>query len=136
IAPKKLPQRLSREEAAALLKQPNPRYPTGARNRALARLMYRTGLRCDEALSLRVRDIGLARQEVRVNQGKGSKDRVLYFDATTQEMLDRWKTMRPRSEWFFCTLAGARLDNRYVRRMVARYGRKAGLEIRCHPHLL
>jgi integrase/recombinase XerD len=93
-------------------------------------------LRCAEALELRVRDVDLARQEIRVNRGKGDKDRVVWFDSTTAEMLERWKLLRPRSEFFFCTLKGRQLDDRYVRAMVARYGRRAGLEIRPHPHML
>src|SRR5581483_1800146 len=98
--PKTLPKRLSREEAAALLAQPNRRYPTGIRDRALMRLMYRAGLRCAETLALRPRDVVLARHEIRVNQGKGSKDRVVWIDETTVEVLARWRDVRPASDWF------------------------------------
>ena len=134
--PRKLPQRLTREEAAALLAQPSRRYPTGVRNRAVLRVLYRGGLRCSEAIDLRPRDVVLARSELRVNAGKGSKDRVVWIDAVTVEWLDRWRVRRPKSDYFFCTLAGGRLLDSYVRKMTARYGRKAGVEIRCHPHLL
>jgi site-specific recombinase XerD len=136
IAPRHLPKRLTREEAAALLAQPNRRYPTGLRDRALIRLLYRAGLRCSEALDLRTRDVQLARHEVRVNAGKGDKDRVVWIDDTTVEILDAWKAVRPRAEFFFCTLAGGRLDDSAVRHMMARRGRKAGIEIRVHPHML
>lgn len=100
------------------------------------RLLYRAGLRCEEALELTLRDVDVRRGEVRVNRGKGDRDRVVWIDEATAEILDRWKQIRPRGEWFFCTLQGTQLDDGYVRRMVARYGRKAGLTIRCHPHLL
>jgi site-specific recombinase XerD len=79
----KLPQRLTREEAAALIAQPNRRYPTGIRNRALLRLFYRSGLRCFEALNLRVRDVDLARGEIRVWRGNGERDRRVWIDDTT-----------------------------------------------------
>lgn len=78
----------------------------------------------------------LARNEIRVNAGKGDKDRVVWIDTTTAEMLDRWKLIRPKSEFFFCTLDGGRLDDSHVRHMVARRGRKASIEVRCHPHML
>lgn len=133
---RKLPKRLTREEVAALLAQPSRRYPTGIRDRALMRLLYRGGLRCAEALALRPRDIVLARHEIRVNEGKGGKDRVVWVDGATVEMLARWKDIRPSSEFFFCTLAGRSLRDSDVRDMVARRGRKAGIEIRVHPHLL
>lgn len=132
----KLPKRLTREEAAKLLSIPNRRAPTGVRNRALMRSFYRAGLRCAEALDLRPRDVQLARNELRVNAGKGDKDRVVWIDDGTVEILDRWRAIRPTSEWFFCTLKGARLDEGYVRTMVARYGRRAQIEVRVHPHML
>jgi integrase/recombinase XerD len=71
-----------------------------------------------------------------VNAGKGDKDRVVWIDSTTVEILEHWKLTRPRGEFFFCTLAGDRLDDGYVRNMVARYGRKAGIDVRVHPHML
>lgn len=134
--PHRLPKRLTRDEAQALLRQPNPRYPTGARDRALMRVMYCAGLRCAEALDLRPRDVQLGRNEIRVNQGKGGKDRVVWIDQATVEILDRWKAVRPASDWFFCTLGGRRLRDVNVREMMARRGRKAGIQIRVHPHLL
>lgn len=134
--PRRLPERLSREEVAQLLAQPSKRYPTGIRNRALIRLLYRSGLRCNEALNLKVRDIDMNRGEVRVVEGKGKRDRRVWIDTTTIEVLDRWKAIRPKSDWFFCTLKGARLDDRYVRELFNRLGEKAGIGIRVHPHLL
>lgn len=71
-----------------------------------------------------------------MNSGKGDKDRVVWIDDGTVEILDRWKQIRPRSAWFFCTLKGGRLKDSYVRHMVARYGGKAGIEVRVHPHML
>jgi site-specific recombinase XerD len=100
------------------------------------RTFYRAGLRCAEALALRTRDVQLARHELRVNAGKGGRDRVVWIDEATEEILTRWKEVRPSSEWFFCTLAGGQLAAADVRKMMARRGRKAGIELRVHPHLL
>lgn len=122
--------------AAALIAQPSRRYPTGVRNRALLRLMYRGGLRVSEALNLTPRDVDLRRGEIRVNRGKGDRDRVVWVDDTTVEMLAAWQAIRPRSPRFFSTLKGGKLQPSYVRTMTARYGRKAGIGIRVHPHLL
>lgn len=100
------------------------------------RFMYRTGLRCAEALALRPRDVVMARLEVRVNAGKGDKDRIVWFDTTTAEYLERWRDVRPASEFLFCTLTGGVLRDRDVRAMMARRGLKAGIAIPVHPHLL
>jgi len=131
-----LPKRLTRDEMTRLLAIPNRRAPTGIRNRAILRVLYRGGLRCSEAINLRPRDVQLPRNEIRVNEGKGKKDRVVWIDDGTVEIIDRWRVIRPRSDWFFSTLAGGQLDDSYLRQMCARYGRRAGLEIRVHPHLL
>jgi integrase/recombinase XerD len=148
MTPKHLPQRLTREEAQRLLAIPNRRAPTGVRNRAILRVLYRGGLRCAEALALTPRDIQFSRDdrgevncEIRVNRGKGDKDRVVWAgDPLTVEILEQWRAIRPSSPWFFCALfgenIGAQLDSGYVRAMVARYGRRAQLDIRAHPHLL
>ncbi len=101
------------------------------------RLMYRAGLRCAEALALEPRDVVLARNEIRVNAGKGDKDRVVWVDEATAELLHRWKDVRPRgARTFFCTLKGAPLRDRDVRAMMQRRGRKVGIAIPVHPHLL
>ena len=63
---KHLPKTLTREEASRLLSQPSRRYPTGIRNRALLRVFYRAGLRCSEALELRVQ----APRSDRVHSGR------------------------------------------------------------------
>lgn len=134
--PLKLPERLTRDEVAALLAQPNRRYPTGIRDRALIRLFYRAGLRCNEALNLGPRDVDLRHHEIRVWQGKGGRDRRVWIDSGTVEYLALWRDRRPKSDWFFCTLKGKRLRDSDVRDMMARRGRKAEIQIRVHPHLL
>src|SRR6266542_5595443 len=63
---KHLPKTLTREEASRLLSQPSRRYPTEIRNRALLRVFYRAGLRCSEALELRVQ----APRSDRVHSGR------------------------------------------------------------------
>jgi integrase/recombinase XerD len=136
MPPKKLPPRLTAEEVAALVAIPNRRYKTGARNRALIRFLYRTGLRCAEALAVRRRNLDLDLMQVTVIDGKGKKDRVVPFDSTTAEIIQGWLDVKPRSDYVFCTLTGGQVKDAYVREMLARYGAKAGIEIRCRPHLL
>ena len=54
--------------------------PTGLRNRALIALLYRTGLRINEALSLYPKDLDLEGGSVRVLNGKGGKSRTVGLD--------------------------------------------------------
>ena len=71
--PKKLPVVLTEDEQERLLQQPNPRYPTGKRNRTMLNLMLNTGLRLAEVTALKWRDLDLTTGKLMVRQGKGAK---------------------------------------------------------------
>jgi len=81
--PERLPVVLSREELAAILKQ-----LTGT-ERLVVMLLYGAGLRLEECLTLRVKDIDFERQQIVVRQGKGRKDRVTMLPAAAREALTR-----------------------------------------------
>jgi site-specific recombinase XerD len=137
--PKRLPTVLNEDEQEALLKQPNPNRRTGLRNLCLLRLMLNTGLRAAEVLNLKVSDIDLPRGKVMVKQGKGKKDRTLWIGVKDLGLLKKWlkfKAQLPESEFLFTTRAGERLQDRYLRFMVKRLARQAGIDKDVHPHML
>jgi len=69
--------------------------------RTVLMTMYGTGLRLGEALSLRVKDIDSQRMVIRVEQGKGRKDRYVELSPTLLlELREYWKVYRPKS-WLF-----------------------------------
>ncbi len=74
--PRRLPVVLTHAEAHALLALMEGTHAL------MARLMYGTGMRLTECLSLRVKDVELVRHEVIVRQGKGGKDRITVFPRT------------------------------------------------------
>lgn len=129
---------LTRDEAARLLRQPSQAAPTGIRNRALMTVMYRAGLRVAEALDLKASDLDAREGTVRVLHGKGDKARTVSVDDGAMAVVQRWIERRNalgiRRGPLFCTLAGARLKDSYVRLMVKRYGGQAGIDKRVHPH--
>ena len=132
--PQRLPRSLAPDQRRALLDQPNPRAPTGVRDRALMAAMLHAGLRCAEALSLRPRDIDLNGHLIRIF-GKGSKERVVPIDPVLEVYLRDWRARRPSGEFFFNTLAGGKVGDRHVRRMVKRRGLRVGIND-LHPHIL
>jgi site-specific recombinase XerD len=73
---------------------------------------------------------------LRVFRGKGAKDRTLYLDEHSLDLLHLWKARRPQSGYLLCTLKGEALSDRYLRAMVGRYARRANLPKRVHPHML
>lgn len=134
------PEALSEVEARRLVLAPSGRAPTGVRNRALMAVMYGSGLRCAEALALKPSDVDLESGWVRVLHGKGDASRTVGIDGGCIVHVVRWVETRralgvpSRGRRLFCTLSGGPVDPRYVRAMVARYGVRAGIEKRVHPH--
>lgn len=132
---------LTRDEVGALRAACSRRGSTGVRNRALIVTLWRSGLRCAEALDLRVRDVDRREAVVKVRKGKGGKARTVPIDAGAVEVLEEWLTERKRvgvstSAPIFCTLQGGSVDTSYVRRMIPRLAKKAGIKRRVHAHML
>jgi site-specific recombinase XerD len=131
---------LTRAEVARLVRQCSTTAPTGIRNRALITTMYAGGLRVEEALDLRPADINPELGTLRVLHGKGDRDRTVSVDDGSMALIQRWMDTRERlghrHGYLFCTLAGDRLRSNYVRELMTRIGRKAGIEKRVHAHAL
>lgn len=143
MAKNKLPKVLSREEISRLMAVPNPRYPTGLRNRVILQVFYRAGLRRQEVIDLVPADIDYTNNLLYIQDSKGGKDRVVPFDDETKDWLLKWKERRPESDYFFCTLPGKRLSPRYVLEMVYRCSEKSKVYVqngrakkKVHPHIL
>jgi site-specific recombinase XerD len=130
-------QPLTRAEIEALLGACN-QGPTGARNRALIALLWRTGVRISEALALKPGD--LDERSVRILHGKGDVCRTVGgLDVTAKPYLNIWLAERKALGFnarnpLFCTLKGEGLQTAYVRAMLKRLAEECGIEKRVHPH--
>jgi integrase/recombinase XerD len=126
-----VPQVIDREDFNRLLAVPSRRAPTGIRNAAVLVVMYDAGLRVSEVCDLVPGDVirrGKGAPALRVRRGKGGRDRYnLGLPAATWALVERWSAVRPSSRFFFSTLDGNRLEPRYIRAMVARYSKRAGV---------
>ena len=95
-APQKLPQILSREEVAALIDK-----TVNLKHRAVLMTAYGAGLRLNEICHLKVSEIDSDRMTIRVEQGKGAKDRyTLLSPRLLAELRRYWSAHRPK-EWLF-----------------------------------
>jgi len=133
------PEPLTDDEARRLLKACSDRAPTGIRNRALLAVMYRCGLRCDEALALKPKDIEPKAGKVLVLHGKGDESRTVGIDAGALALVQRWTDKRTAMgingrATLFCTLKGKKMSTAYIRQLLPRLARKAGIEKRVHAH--
>lgn len=133
------PEPLSPDEVKALIRACSTRATTGIRNRALIATLYRAGLRISEALALYPKDLDPANSTVRVLHGKGDRHRVVGLDAGAWAILQLWLDRRAAAginghSRLFCTLRGRPMKSAYVRTLLPRLARKAGIDKRVHAH--
>ncbi|MEQ1895435.1 MAG: tyrosine-type recombinase/integrase, partial [Planctomycetota bacterium] len=128
---------LSEAEVQALLAAASERAPSGVRNRALVALLYCSGLRLSEALALRADELVLDAPTLAV---RGTRNRTAQLFPAARPYLETWLALRAHKQipgrQLFTTLAGEPLEPAYVRAMLARLARRAGLSKRVHAHLL
>ncbi|MDI9607547.1 MAG: tyrosine-type recombinase/integrase [Atribacterota bacterium] len=136
MAKRRIPEVLTPEEQERFLKTFNQKAPTGLRNYAMVRLMLDAGLRCGEVLNLKTNDVDFQTGKIHVKQGKGEKDRIVWLNEEALEVLRKWREIKPESEYLFTTLQGNPINPRYVRDMVKRKGKQAGITKDVHPHML
>ena len=136
--PRRLPKVPSAAEQACVLAQFNTRYPTPLRNLCLVRTMLEAGLRVGEAVALRPEHLDMTTCKLVVREGKGAKDRVLWVGDDLRDLIGTWLERRPESVSMFPTRDGGQVQTRYVRQMVKRVARRAGVsEVeRVSPHAL
>ena len=139
---RKLPQPLSPAECEALLAAPDPRTPSGRRDRAMLELLYATGLRVSELVGLRLNDVNLETR-VLVARGKGNKERLVPVGAPAAESVKAWLAgarqlllKGRRSPDLFVTLRGKRMTRHGFARLLTRHCRTAGIARQVSPHKL
>lgn len=139
--PERLPDVISRDEAAALLDQPFAATPTGLRDRAVLETLYGCGLRASELVGLDVRAVLLDEELLRVF-GKGAKERVVPVLGAASEALRAYLERgrgalvgRRPTDAVFLNVRGGRLSRQSVHAIVERYGRLVGIR-GLHPHTL
>ena len=139
---KSLPKILSIEEVDLLLSQPNLSTTRGMRDRAMIEVLYATGLRVSELVSLRLRELSLDLGYLTC-VGKGSKMRVVPLGRSALQHLESYlKSARIQilkgkaSDFVFVNRQGGQLTRQGFWKLIRDYGRKANMRIELKPHLL
>lgn len=135
---KRVPAPLDEREVDALLAAPGAGIAP-LRARALLELLYATGVRCAELVSLDVAQVDLEERTLRV-LGKGSKERIVPFGRAAARALQDWlparARLRPRCSALFLNARGGRLSDRSVRTILTREVQRTALERHASPHTL
>ncbi|MBS3947752.1 MAG: site-specific tyrosine recombinase XerD [Dethiobacter sp.] len=137
---KKLPRILSMQEVDLLLEQPDRQQVTGVRDKAMLEVIYATGVRVSELLSLNVGDINLEAGFVRCT-GKGSKERIVPLGSLAITNVENYLTAsRPKlvrhsgEASIFVNQHGKRLTRQGFWKILKKYARQAGITREITPH--
>ncbi|MCB0747495.1 MAG: site-specific tyrosine recombinase XerD [Ignavibacteriales bacterium] len=136
-----LPSVLSFNEVEKILEQPNIKENLGLRDKAILELLYSSGLRVSELLNLKISDLFLSEEVIRVI-GKGSKQRIVPIGTSAINWLTEYITkVRPvlqkkmKSENIvFLNSKGSKLSRMSIWKIVKRYCDDAKIEKEVHPH--
>ena len=139
---KNLPKYLTIQEINRLFEAPNMEKPTGVRDRAMMEMLYATGLRVSELCRLQVKDLDLDLGIVRV-LGKGNKQRIVPVGRSALSAITgylneaRIELLHGRgSPYLFITARGGNLSRQGFWKLLAGYGRQAGILQKLTPHVV
>jgi integrase/recombinase XerC len=140
---RKLPHFLTTKEIGRLLIAPPADNPAGLRDRAILETMYSAGLRVSELVGINDSDVDMDEGLVRV-RGKGKRERLAPLGRYAVRALQRWLAVRTLSRKqlaaslkpVFVNRFGNRITTRSVGRMLEKYLKQTGLDLRTSPHTL
>lgn len=138
----RVPKTLTQTQVERLLQAPDVAVPLGLRDRAMLELMYASGLRVSELVNLRLFELSVNDQVLRV-MGKGSKERLVPFGDEALHWLQRYLSEargailgRQVSDDLFVTARGGAMTRVMFWTLVKKYAREAGVEAPLSPHTL
>lgn len=140
---KKLPKVMSLQEVERLLEAPRVHEPAGVRDKAMLELLYASGIRVSELVSLNLDDLNLGMGFIRCI-GKGSKERIVPVGRIALEWLDRYiQTARLKllgehriEQALFLNRYGRRLTRQGFWKIIKQYAQEAGIDKDITPHTL
>ncbi len=141
-APKRLPRSvLTRAEIRKIINAPDTRTVLGYRDRVILEVLYSTGIRKAEINGLLLQDVDCQEGFLRVNDGKGKKDRVVPLGKIACRYIENYvKAVRPslirdpHEQHLFLSQRGRRLSKNIVWEVVKRYKKKARIQKKVSPH--
>lgn len=140
--PLRVPKTLSQGQVEALLNAPDVEAPLGLRDRAMLELMYASGLRVSELVTLKSVHVGFKEAVLRIT-GKGAKERLVPFGEEAHGWLMRYlQEARPallkgqRADALFVTVRGEGMTRQMFWTLVKKHALAAGITAPLSPHTL
>lgn len=142
---KSLPHSLSLSDVERLLSTPDVTSPQGVRDRTMLELLYATGLRVSELVSIRLDNLHLEQGFVRV-VGKGDKERIVPLGDTAREWIEHYladhrmhlskKSTLKGARYLFLSRLGRPMTRQAFFKNLSGIARKAGIDARVSPHVI
>ena len=140
----RFPKTLSEDQVTALLNTPDVETSLGLRDRTMLELMYASGLRVSEIVSLKTVSLGLNEGVIRVVNGKGGKERLVPFGGEAGQWLRRYladaRTLlledRTSDAVFIGRHTGSGLTRQAFWALIKRYATIANIPVALSPHTL
>lgn len=138
---KKLPIVIPNEDIEALLEAPDMTKESGQRDRAMLEMMYATGLRVSELISLQFKNIDFKEMIVTV-YGKGNKQRSVPVSSFALEYLEKYingarkRNKGKNTNYIFLNREGKPISRIYFFMQIKRYSVAAGIDNSISPHTL
>lgn len=140
--PLRVPRTLSEAQVEALLDAPDVDTPLGLRDRTMLEVLYASGLRVSELVTLKTFNVGMGEGVLRV-LGKGRKERLVPFGQVARDWIERYLAdARPtilagqQSEDLFVTARGHGMTRAMFWLIVKKHARTAGITAPLSPHTL
>ena len=139
--PERLPVCLTKEEIELLLSAPNLESPSGIRDKAMLEVMYSSGLRVSELLSLTVEKVSFQQKVITVF-GKGAKERKVPISDYSLEFVSdyvnkvRSKNPGKSSKILFLNKNGEKISRIYFYKQIEKYAELVGIKKKISPHTL
>jgi integrase/recombinase XerD len=137
-----LPKSLTEEEVESLLGAPVVSDPLGNRDRTMLEVLYATGLRVSELVSLKHNQVNLNQGVMRII-GKGNRERLIPLGDEAVKWLQQFMQgarleilLERQTDYLFPTRRGDRMTRQAFWHIIKRYSKKAGVDKELSPHTL
>ncbi len=144
-SPKKeqrLPKFLYDDDIEKIFEVPNLSNPLGQRDRLILELLYDTGVRISELTNIKLSDINISNNSIKI-LGKGNKERIVLYGVYLEEILDKYLhdgrlnlLKDKKNDYLVLNARGSNITTRGVRMIIDNIIKKACISIHATPHTL
>ena len=138
---KKVPEILKMDEVVKLLEEPKGKNPKEIRDKAMLELLYATGIRVTELITLTTSQLNMQMNYIVCNDG--TKDRIIPFGLKAREALLNYleysrnvMISNPKSDILFVNCSGQSMSRQGFWKLIKYYAEKAGITMDITPHTL